>query len=148
MTNQAPYTSITLETLQSMVVEDLHMNRANIVDESIKTSSLFSKYLNILSKERTILRGLTKQKEELEFSKYKFYTGKSDEPEVSPMRVLKAEADKYIGGDKDVMSLKGRILVQQEKVDLLTEVVKHINSRSFTISNIIKALQFENGIGG
>ena len=63
-----------IEEIMDLWKEDTKIDRTELGDEAIKVPSLHSKYMNILVKEKLILRKLDSEMKQLKLDKYEFYT--------------------------------------------------------------------------
>jgi len=52
----------------------------------------------------------------------------------------------YLDGDEDVSQHLIKMEMQQEKVNLLDQIIKSINNRNFVFKNYIDWKKFENGV--
>jgi hypothetical protein len=100
-----------------------------------------------------MLKKLRNDMGELTRIKYEYYTGKLDETtlkergwEPFQLRVLKNDVDMYLEGDKDMNRLKGRIQLQEERVDYIESTVKAIANRGWLIRNAIDWKKFLGGV--
>jgi hypothetical protein len=60
-------------------------------------------------------------------------------------KIMKTEVQQYVDADTDIIKLDYKINIVQEKVEFLTEVVRSINNRSYTIKNAIEFLRLTGG---
>lgn len=142
-----------IDTLQTMLKEDLTLNDAELDSESLRIPKVHSKYLNIFHDEKLILQNLKFKKRVLLKEKWEYYTGKMDqdtlkEKNLEPfaLKILKQDVDMYIQSDKQIIDLDTRIALQQEKVDFLQESIKIINNLQWHIRDAIAWRKFINGV--
>lgn len=143
-----------------MKLEDIHalwdvdsvIDRTDLVNQSLLTVSLHSKYLRILSHEKMLLLKIDADLKRLKLDKYEFYTqGPTRETQKlgwkMPDRgaVLKGMAQQYMEADSDIVALALKVGLQQEKVSVLESIIRMINNRGFQIKNAIDVLKFEAG---
>lgn len=91
--------------------------------------------------------------EALKHAKFWFFLHGPDEETQSkgwelPPRgkvIIKDEANKMVEVDKEVVEKTMRVFVQKEKILLLESIINSINSRSYTIRNIIDYMKFKAG---
>lgn len=125
---------------------DTKLDDLNLDAESLKIASLHSKYLALLSEERMSLRKLNIERRTLMKTLTEYYRGDLNNPEdlkkigrdPYAKKVMKAEVINYVEADPDILKIDAKIEMQQEKVDTLLEIMKSINSRGFSIKNIIE----------
>lgn len=119
------------------VIDDL-----NIDAESTKISKLHAKYIEWLSNERGTLRGMQIRRNHLIKDLRDYYLGLTTEEKLAEMgrtpfaeRVLKNEVSTFIESDQLMLDLNSRMSAQEEKVEVLIEIMKSINQRNFHLSN-------------
>ena len=85
--------------------------------------------------------------------KYEYFTGKLDENtlrergwEPFPLRVLKNDVDMYIDSDKDIIKVRTRIQLQEERVAYIENIVKSIANRGWLIRSAIDWKKFLGGV--
>lgn len=143
---------MTLEDILKMWVEDCIVDKTELADESLKTITLHGKYMEIYKKEKLILIKLQKELPKLRLAKREFYTMGPDEEtqklgwELPPRgAVIKSEVDEYLAADQDLINANLRSAVQQEKVDLLADIVKEVQNRRWAIKSAIEFIKFIQG---
>jgi Recombination, repair and ssDNA binding protein UvsY len=143
---------MTLEEIYDNWNTDSHIDRTDLGVEALKIPKLHSKYTAIISKERVRLYMLEQEMKVLKKDKYEFYTqGPSKESKdkgwdfPSKGLILKNEVQIYIDSDKDIIDLSLRIGNQKEKIDVIEEILKSINNRTFAIKNAIDYFRLMSG---
>lgn len=123
---------------------DTKLDDLNLDMESTKIPNLHSKYLTMLSDERIILRGLNFEKKKIHKKLRAYYSGEFTEEELEESgreqfrkKVIRSEMDDYVYSDDEMIRIEAKIEMQQEKVDVLSEIIKSINNRGFQIKNAI-----------
>ena len=140
-----------LEDIHDMWDRDSKINPSELDIEALKVSELHAKYLKVFHKERLILLKLEKDLQVLKRDKYEFYTqGPSEEHlkrgwEYPGVRILKNEANIYLDSDHDIIDLSLRIAYQKEKIDLIENIIRSLNSRNFQIKHAIDFLKWSQG---
>jgi hypothetical protein len=144
---------MTFEELQEQIEKDLSFDETQLDTESLRIPQLHNKYLKHLYSEKLMLKKLRNDMGELTRIKNEYYTGKLDETtlkergwEPFQLRVLKNDVDMYLEGDKDMNRLKGRIQLQEERVDYIESTVKAIANRGWLIRNAIDWKKFLGGV--
>jgi hypothetical protein len=61
------------------------------------------------------------------------------------LKILRQDIDLYLNSDTDLIKLQQKTQYQKEKVALLEEVVKELNTRHWKIRNAIEWRKFTNG---
>ena len=124
--------------------EESHMDTS-----SLSIPELHAKYLSIIYDERLALDYFKVEYKVLKRDKWIYYTGKAD-PDVyakTPfnLNILKADVDKFLDADTDLNAVYLKVKAQEEKLNLITEIVKSVMGHSFNIGNAIKWKKFLNG---
>ena len=133
-----------LEDIVNEWSSDAKMDDLNLDTEGARISNLHAKYVSILSKERSVLRGLNIAKSQLTRNLRNYYLGLMTPEELTEFgrqqfqeRVLKNELPMFIDTDKSMIDLEAKISLAEEKVDVLLEIMKSINSRNYQLKSII-----------
>ena len=124
--------------------EESHMDTS-----SLSIPELHAKYLSLIYDERLALDYFKVEYKVLKRDKWLYYTGKAD-PEVYEekpfnLNILKADVDKFLDADTDLNALHLKVKAQEEKLNLITEIVKSVMGHSFNVCNAIKWKKFLNG---
>lgn len=143
---------MTFEELQNQIEKDLAFDDTQLDTEALRVPQLHNKYLKHLYSEKLVLKKLRNDMGELERLKYEYYTGKMDEAtlkqrgwEPFQIRILKNDVEMYIGSDPDIVRLRGRIQLQEERVEYLEATVKGIANRGWLIRSAIDWKKFLGG---
>ena len=141
-----------LESIFELWDQDSKIRREDLSEESLKISTLHSKYHKIYTQERLTLRKYEHELKQLKLDKYEFYTqGPTKETmdkgwQLPPIgKVIRSDVDKYMDADKDIIQLALKIGVQHEKIELLESILKTIHNRGFQIKNAIDWIKFTSG---
>lgn len=141
-----------LESIFELWDQDSKIRREDLSEESLKISTLHSKYHKIYTQERLTLRKYEHELKQLKLDKYEFYTqGPTKETmekgwQLPPVgKVIRSDVDKYMDADKDIIQLALKIGVQHEKIELLESILKTIHNRGFQIKNAIDWIKFTSG---
>ena len=144
---------MTFEELQAQIEKDLSFDETQLDTESLRIPQLHNKYLKHLYSEKLTIKKLRNDMGELLRLKHEYYTGKMDEAalkergwEPFQLRVLRNDIDMYLDADKDVIKLRGRIQLQEERVDYIEAIVKGIANRGWVIRNAIDWKKFLGGV--
>lgn len=121
---------------------DTQIDDLNIDKESVRISSLHAKYLEWLSGERSSSRALQIKKNQTIKDLRDYYLGVSSQEKLADLdrlpfaeRVLKNEVMTFIDSDQLMIELNSRISAQDEKVEVLLEIMKSLNQRNFHLNN-------------
>ena len=142
-----------IEEIHALWSKDSKIDDLELDLESLRIPQLHSKYMKILNAENRVLYKMTYTQKALERDKLEYYLGKMHEKDLEErgweppsLKVLRADAPKYVDGDRDIIRHLIQIADQKEKVVLLRSIIESINSRSFIINNAIKWKQFISGV--
>jgi hypothetical protein len=143
---------MTFDELQAQIEHDLSFDETQLDTEALRVPQLHNKYLKHLYSEKLLLKKLENDHKELFRLKYEYFTGKLDEDtlkergwEPFPLRVLKNDVDMYIDSDKDIIKVRTRIQLQEERVSYLENIVKQIANRGWLIRSAIDWKKFLGG---
>lgn len=121
--------------------------------ELIKTSSLHSKYLRILTHHNLICKKLMSDYQKLKKLKWEYYSGDLNNPEdleqynFEPMvkKVLRQDIPMYIDSDNDLNNILLKKTAHQEIVDFCGSVLKELNNRTWQLKSFIDWERFTSG---
>jgi hypothetical protein len=142
-----------LEDIHESWSKDALYDDLNLDRDSLTISSLHAKYLQILSVERSLLNSCLFKKKALYKDLREYYLGALNNPddlerinrEPFLHKVLKNEVHNYVDSDNELMKLDTRISIQEEKVEVLTAIIKAIHQRGYDIKSAIEWRKFTNG---
>ena len=133
--------------------KDSEIDMTALGDESLKIPKLHHKYFQVYSSEKLLLRKYEAELKQLKLAKYEFYTQGPSKESLErgwdmPAKgmILKQEMPMYLEGDKDMNRLKGRIQLQEERVEYIESTVKAIANRGWLIRNAIDWKKFLGGV--
>ena len=143
---------MTLDDIKTMVSVDLEIDKTELDREALIIPQLHNKYLNILTDEKLVLAKLENDMKTLRKFKWLYYTGKLSEEELKnydlepfQLNILKADIDKFMDSDEDIVTTSNRISYQKYKVDYLDSTIKMISNRQWLIRNAVDWIKFTNG---
>jgi len=143
---------MTLDDLRKEIEKDMALDESALDIESLKIPALHGKYLNFLLDERLVMRKAEADYNHMMRVKWEYYTGKMSQEELTArgwepfsLKILRNDLDLYLNSDEDLSKLSQKFLFQKEKVSLLEEVVKELNTRHWKIRNAIEWRRFVNG---
>ena len=120
--------------------------------EMLNIPILHSKYLNILSKHRLLLKDTEIKILKLKKIKWEYYTGKMDEKTLKEYEwkqfpyVLKSDISTYLDSDEDLCKLKLNKALLEEIIEVCTSIMKELNSRTFQLKAAIDYEKFIQGV--
>lgn len=126
-------------------------------DETIETSKLHAKYLEIFTLSKLQLKKKEIDLEKIRKDKWLYYTGKMTQAEMDMRgwpydpfqgmtKPLKSEMEMYYNTDEDIIKAKSAIEYQKAIIDTLEEIMNNIRWRHSHIKNIIEFRKFTSGI--
>lgn len=130
---------------------DGDIDKTELGDESLKKAKLHHKYYQILIKERLKLRKLESELKTLKLEKYEYFTQGASKEHIDkgwkPLNkiIIKSEIPLYMDSDQDVILKNLIISQQQEKVDLVMDILKVIHNRGYDVKNAIEWQRFTMG---
>jgi hypothetical protein len=142
-----------LEKIRDMVAKDLSLNETELDTESIKIPQLHNKYLNLLFDEKLLLKTNEANYSTMKRMKWEYYSGKMSQEKLYELgweqfnyKILKADLDKYLDSDTELIELSMKVAYQKEKVSYLDNIIKAISSMQWNIRNAIEWKKFISGI--
>jgi len=138
--------------ISALWAADAPIDETNLVGESKRIPLLHSKYYNLYYREVLRVKKLKAEYKELEALKREYYDGSIDEQTLREkgwkpfqLKVLRADLDKYVQADKDIIKLSLTIDFHSANANFLEDIIKTIHSRNFVIKNMIDILKFQSG---
>lgn len=142
-----------IDELREHAQRDMQFDSTELDREALRIPQLHNKYLNFLTDERLVLRGLQLEYDRLRRVKWEYYTGKMDHDQLQQrgwqpfaLRILKQDVDLYMNSDDDLSAIHIKIERQREKVDYLESIIKGIMNRHWQIRSAIEWRKFTNGV--
>ena len=138
-----------LEDLFLEVDKDLKVNDMELDRESLRTPYLYDKYLKFHTTSKAEYKNTEEEYKKMYLDKYQYYTGKAD-PEVYKekpfdLKVLKSDVNMYLDADEDLSIKRKTVEYSKTKVDYLSNVLKAIQDRSWSIKHAIDWRKFLEG---
>ena len=135
-----------INELKEMCTKDTKIDITDLDGYSISIPELANKYHQLAYLEKNLLRYLKSEYKIIKLSRWKYYSGKANpvayEEEPFDLKVLKNDMDRFLDGDVQVLTIKNKMEEQEEKVKLIEDTAKVIQTASFNISNTIKWKKF------
>ena len=124
--------------------EDSKIDDLNLDKENVRIPSLHSKYVGMMVDENKSLRTLIRDRAILRRLLRSYYLGKADTDDLEKLgrdqfyeKILKNEPNEYMDTDELMIRINARISTQEEKIDVLKEIIRSINSRGYQLKNAI-----------
>ena len=141
-----------LDEIHDLWDGDCEIDQNNISVEASRVPKLHSKYYRIYSREGLEYQKMKERLNRLILLKDQYYRGLMAEEELeelgwppNPKLILKADVKQHIDGDKDVIKYRLQVANQQQKIALLEDIVKSINTRNFLLKTIVDYERFRGG---
>jgi hypothetical protein len=141
-----------LDELLDMWTKDADIDRTEPGKALLEIPKLHSKYLNILSKHRLLVKEAEFKYNKMKKLKWEYYTGKLDDGELKKRGwepfpyVIKAELSTYMEADEDVNRFLAAKIVNEEMVDVCTSILKELNNRAWELKSFIDWEKFIQGV--
>lgn len=144
---------VNLDTLMEEWSRDSKIDETEPGLELLKISSLRSKYLKILSYHNLKVKQLSSEYSKLRRVKYEYYKGDLNNPDDLQkygwepwLKIgMKGDINVYLDGDVDLVNTLSRKSVHQEVVDICSDVIKELHSRTFQLRSFIDWKKFLSG---
>jgi hypothetical protein len=141
-----------LEELLEMWRKDSEIDRTEPGKALLDIPKLHSKYLNILSHNRLLVREAEFKLNKWKKIKWEYYTGKLDDDELKkygwepfPL-VLKSDLSTYMDSDDDIKKYSAQKILHEEIVEVCQAILKELNSRTYQLRSFIDWEKFIQGI--
>ena len=141
-----------LDEIHDMWAKD---NEVSIAQFDLSISAvpiMHSKYLRIMSNEKMILRRMEEDRRELVKLKHDWFRGVLSSEELKEhgwepnrLSILKSDIPMHLDADKDIINMNLKIAVQQEKVDVLEQIIRHIANRGYLLKTMLDWEKFKVG---
>lgn len=132
--------------------KDSIIKKDDIIGESVKIPRLHHKYYGFMLNELSTERQLSTQFKDLEYKKFLWYSGKMEKDELDKLgwepcdlKTLKADMQRVLDADSDLIKLKVQVSIQEDKINYLKSILQNISNRSFLFGHIIEARKMELG---
>jgi hypothetical protein len=141
-----------LEDIQNLWFEDCKIEDDMLDEEALKIPRLHQKYYKIYTTERLLLKKLQADLKIFQQLKYEYYSGEMAQEDLAERgwepfykKVLKADIQRYVDSDKEIIERTLKIAHQQEKVEFCDNIIRSLRDRGFLIKNAIDWRKFTNG---
>ena len=141
-----------LDDLLAMWAKDSEIDRTEPGKALLDIPKLHSKYLNILSNHRLLVREAEFKYNRIKKIKWEYYTGKLDDDELKKHGwepfpfVLKSDITTYLESDEDMNRYLAQKLLHEEIVEVCNSILKELNSRTYQLRSFIDWEKFIQGI--
>lgn len=147
---------IDIDNVMSMWKKDCEINEHNLDDASRETAKLHSKYLELLTATKLILKRKEMQQKVLLKDKWLYFTGAMTKTEMDErgwpydpfngrLKPLKSDLGYYFESDPELQKSQATIDYLNSAIEMLESIMNNLNWRHQTIGNMIKWRQFTSG---
>lgn len=140
-----------LEELLAMWAKDAEIDRTEPGRALLEIPKLHSKYLNILSSHRLLIRDAEFKYNRMKKIKWEYYTGKMDDEALAKYGwepfpfVLKSDITTYLDSDEDLNKYLAQKRMHEEIVTVCESIMKELNSRTYQLRGFIEYEKFIQG---
>ena len=141
-----------LDDLLAMWTKDSEIDRTEPGKALLDIPKLHSKYLNILSNHRLLIRDAEFKYNRMKKIKWEYYTGKMDDEALKKHGwepfpyILKSDITTYLEADEDLNRYLAQKMLHEEIVDICNSILKELNSRTYQLRSFIDYEKFIQGI--
>ena len=141
-----------LDDLLAMWSKDSEIDRTEPGKALLDIPKLHSKYLNILSNHRLLIRDCEFKYNRMKKIKWEYYTVKMDDEALKKHGwepfpyILKSDITTYMEADEDLNRYVAQRMLHEEIVEVCNSILKELNSRTYQLRAFIDYEKFINGI--
>jgi len=141
-----------LDDVLKMWTDDSNIDRTEPGKALIDIPKLHSKYLNILSQHRLLVKDAEFKYNRRKKLKWEYYTGKLDDDDLKKYGwepfpfTLKSDITTYLDADEDINKYLASKMMHEEVVDVCNAILKELNSRTFQLRSFIDWEKFIQGV--
>ena len=141
-----------LDDLLAMWSKDSEIDRTEPGKALLDIPKLHSKYLNILSNHRLLIRECEFKYNRMKKIKWEYYTGKMDDEALKKHGwepfpyILKSDITTYMEADEDMNRYLAQKMLHEEIVEVCNSILKELNSRTYQLRSFIDWEKFVQGI--
>lgn len=141
-----------LDDLLATWAKDSEIDRTEPGKALLDIPKLHSKYLNILSNHRLLVREAEFKYNRMRKIKWEYYTGKLDDDDLKKHGwepfpfVLKSDITTYLDADEDMNRFLAQKLMHEEVVEVCNSILKELNSRTYQLRSFIDWEKFIQGV--
>jgi hypothetical protein len=148
---------INLDDILQMWKKDAVLDDICLDEETIKSSKLHAKYLELFSMAKLMLKKKEMEFDSMKKDKWLYYNAKMSKEDMDKRswkydpfdgmtKPLKSDMDMYYTTDEDLVRIKAQIDYQKTIIDTLEEIMGNIRWRSSHIKNILDFKKFTSGM--
>jgi hypothetical protein len=141
-----------LDDLLAEWAKDSIIDRTEPSKALLDIPKLHSKYLNILSNNRLLIRDAEFKYNRMKKVKWEYYTGKLDDDQLAKYGwepfpfVLKSDITTYLDADEDLSKYLAQRRMHEEVVEVCQSIMKELGARTFQLRDFISWEKFIQGV--
>jgi len=141
-----------LDDLLAEWAKDSNIDRTEPSKALLDIPKLHSKYLNILSNNRLLIREAEFKYNRMKKIKWEYYTGKLDDDQLAKYGwepfpfVLKSDITTYLDADEDLSKYLAQRRMHEEIVEVCMSIMKELGARTFQLKDFISWEKFIQGV--
>lgn len=146
-----------LNDILNMWKKDAVIDDVCLDDETIKSSKLHAKYLELFSMAKLMLKKKEMEREATKKDKWLYYNGKMTQQDMDKRKwkydpfdgstkPMKSDMEMYYSTDEDMVRITAQIDYNKTIVETLEEIMGNIRWRSSHIKNILDFKKFTSGM--
>jgi hypothetical protein len=140
------------EELSAMWAKDSEIDPNDITTETTKLGNLHTKYYTLFVEESLRYKSLEAKRSVLLKEKGDYFLGNMDIEDMKergwrplPRMVLKADVQRHIDADQEVIDLNLKMAYVKAVADFLESIIRQINSRGYNLRLIFDVEKFKSG---
>ncbi len=148
---------INLEQILEMWKKDAVIDDVCLDEETLKSSKLHAKYLELFSMAKLMLKKKEMEQESMKKDKWLYYNGKMSQKDMDDRKwkydpfdgmtkPLKSDMEMYYCTDEDMVRIRAQIDYQKTIIDTLEEIMGNIRWRHTHVKNILDFKKFTSGM--
>lgn len=149
-------TLLSLEDILAQWAEDAKFDENNLDSETIKTSRLHAKYLEMFSLYKLQLRKNKVKGDIIKKDKQLYYSGKMSKAEMDKRdwdydpfsgcsKPLKSDLDNWYNADPDLIKLNDKLEYIKVIIETLDDIIQTLRWRHTHVKNVLEWKKFVNG---
>ena len=146
-----------LNDILMMWKKDAVIDDVCLDDETLKSSKLHAKYLELFSMAKLMLKKKEMEYVSMKKDKWLYYNGKMTKDDMDKnkwkydpfdgmSKPMKSDMDMYYSTDEDLVKIKAQIDYQKTIVETLEEIMGNIRWRHTHVKNILEFKKFTSGM--
>ena len=146
-----------LNDILMMWKKDAVIDDVCLDDETLKSSKLHAKYLELFSMAKLMLKKKEMEYVSMKKDKWLYYNGKMTKDDMDKnkwkydpfdgmVKPMKSDMDMYYSTDEDLVKIKAQIDYQKTIIETLEEIMGNIRWRHTHVKNILEFKKFTSGM--